>query len=266
MLDETEWLAQKSITNFVTVPKMVAAHAHDDGRSRRSFPHGALVPATGEAPVTPPLSRLMLAVGLMAAGMLLLEVLITRFFSVMFLYHYSFFAVCLVMSGLALGGLMAARWNAPAMSGEEFRTRLTTLASAFSALSVAALVVLVTQPVYPMTHVPGMAAILFPALAFLPGLVCAGGVPGPGLRPRSDRDPQAVRRRPPDGRRGVRRGGGDHPRSPGAVLPADRGGARVRGRARPAAGARHPAPGGSADVLRVAGRHALRRRHRRGPI
>ena len=64
--------------------------------------------------------------------MLLFEVVVTRLFSVLFFYHFSFFAISLVMSGLVVGGILASRWNAGALSGRSFATRLAVLSALFS--------------------------------------------------------------------------------------------------------------------------------------
>lgn len=61
-------------------------------------------PGTGErAPVA-----VVFGVAAIAAAMLQLEVLVSRLFSVLFYYHYSFFAISIVMAGLTFGGLIAA--------------------------------------------------------------------------------------------------------------------------------------------------------------
>jgi hypothetical protein len=51
-----------------------------------------------------PPRALVAAVACVAAAMLLFEVVVTRLFSVLFYYHFSFFAISLVMSGLVVGG------------------------------------------------------------------------------------------------------------------------------------------------------------------
>ena len=76
--------------------------------------------------------RLPAAVACVAAAMLLFELVVTRIFSVLFFYHFSFFAISLVMSGLVLGGILAARWNVPAENADAFSTRLARLAWMFS--------------------------------------------------------------------------------------------------------------------------------------
>jgi hypothetical protein len=75
----------------------------------------------------PPLS-LRIAVACVAASTILAELCLTRVFSVLFYYHFSFFAVALAMSGLAIGGLMAARRASEEVSAADFQILLADLA------------------------------------------------------------------------------------------------------------------------------------------
>jgi hypothetical protein len=105
--------------------------------------------------------------------MLLLELIATRLFSALFFYHYTFFAISLVMSGLTFGGLLAARWHVAALTEADFRGRLAGLASVFALGTLAALLVIVAHP--PVDYgAPGLGTVLLLALAFLPGLTAAG--------------------------------------------------------------------------------------------
>ncbi len=108
--------------------------------------------------------------------MLSLELLITRIFSVLFYYHYSFFAVSLAMSGLAFGGLLAARWDVRNMSEEAFKRRLAILSLVFSGDVIAALAYVLTfgapKQFYAM---PSLASVAVSALIFLPAMITAGG-------------------------------------------------------------------------------------------
>lgn len=61
----------------------------------------SLLPAKASATV-------YLTVGILAGAMLLVELLVTRLFSALLFYHYSFFAVSIVMTGLTVGGLLSA--------------------------------------------------------------------------------------------------------------------------------------------------------------
>lgn len=105
--------------------------------------------------------------------MLLLELIATRLFSALFFYHYTFFAISLVMSGLTFGGLLAARWHVAALSETDFGGRLAGLATVFSLGTLAALLFIVGHP--PVGYgAPGFGTVMLFALAFLPGLTAAG--------------------------------------------------------------------------------------------
>jgi hypothetical protein len=106
--------------------------------------------------------------------MLLFEIVITRVFSILFFYHFSFFAITLVMSGLVLGGILAARWNAGSLSDASCHRRLSLLAVLFAAGLTLGLVVLVAFTRPDVDRVPSPAEVLLHALVFLPSLVAAG--------------------------------------------------------------------------------------------
>jgi hypothetical protein len=129
-----------------------------------------MTPAAGSPP-----HRLVLSVALVTAAMLFLELVTTRLFSVLFFYHYSFFAVSLVMSGLSLGGLLASRWDLRAATDREFRDRLGRLAILFSGATLGAVLFVASRPVvsYPAGP-PSTSTVALFAVAFVPGLVAAG--------------------------------------------------------------------------------------------
>lgn len=121
-----------------------------------------------------PPRRLALSVACVAASMLLFEVVITRLFSVLFFYHFSFFAVTLAMSGFVIGGILAARWNPARLSDHEFTHRLGLLSAIFAA-GLAGAFLLFTGFARPDTaHTPTALGVVSYALLFLPGLVAAG--------------------------------------------------------------------------------------------
>ena len=103
--------------------------------------------------------------------MLLFELPVTRLFSVLFFYHFSFFAISLVMSGLVIGGVWAARWNVREMSERACLSRLSVLGWAFSATMLASLVVMLAMPA--ASNTPSLLAVALQAVVFLPGLVAA---------------------------------------------------------------------------------------------
>ena len=106
--------------------------------------------------------------------MLLFEVVVTRLFSVLFFYHFSFFAISLVMSGLVVGGIVVSRWNAAALSERSFAMRLAVLSAVFSAATGAAVVGLVRTAELDTSQTPSLMGVAVYALLFLPGLVAAG--------------------------------------------------------------------------------------------
>src|SRR5713101_1047299 len=94
---------------------------------------------------SPPLS-LRVAVACVATSTILTELCLTRVFSVLFFYHFSFFAVVLAMSGLAIGGLMAARRASGQVSAANFDTFLAYLALGGAVAGLTALALLVCVP------------------------------------------------------------------------------------------------------------------------
>ena len=73
-----------------------------------------------------PPRRLMLAVALVASATLVEEILVTRLSSVLFYYHFSFFSIALVMSGLVIGGLIVL-----AIGDNPLKVYLLLITSAF---------------------------------------------------------------------------------------------------------------------------------------
>jgi len=106
--------------------------------------------------------------------MLLFEVVVTRLFSVLFYYHFSFFAISLVMSGLVVGGILASRWDAAGLSEQSFATRLAVLSALFSVTTLAGIVVLVNAVELDVFSTLSLGRVAFYATLFLPGLIAAG--------------------------------------------------------------------------------------------
>jgi MFS family permease len=121
-----------------------------------------------------PPRALLLSVALLTGALLLVELIVTRLFSVLFFYHYSFFAVSLVMSGLSLGGLIAARWNTRSESDEQFHRRLAGLALLFSGATISALAIVAAFPTIDRGQTPATMTVGLLALVFVPGLTAAG--------------------------------------------------------------------------------------------
>ena len=121
-----------------------------------------------------PPGRLAVAVACVASAMLLVEIIVTRLFSVLFYYHFSFFAVSLVMSGLVIGGILAARTDPREGSEEVFERSLSVLSSQFSALIIVALVAITTFTQPDIGGAPSLVMVALYGLIFLPGLIAAG--------------------------------------------------------------------------------------------
>ena len=85
--------------------------------------------------------HLFIAVPLMSFSMLLFEIAITRAFSILYDYHYSFLAVTLAFSGLGLGAFLYES----KIKSRQFENTLITLTGAIFSLSVTILVYLSTM-------------------------------------------------------------------------------------------------------------------------
>lgn len=121
----------------------------------------------------PPLS-LRIGVACVAASTILAELCLTRVFSVLFYYHFSFFAVALAMSGLAIGGLVAAR-HAPAQaSAADFETFLAGLALGGAVAGIMALSLVVSVPL----DTAYLLGVVLGALIWLPSFVLSGAFLG----------------------------------------------------------------------------------------
>jgi hypothetical protein len=89
-----------------------------------------------------PWPQVYLCVALTTMGTLLLELSLTRIFSVVFFYHFAFLAISIALFGLGVGGVFSyvvAGWKAPLF------TRLGRLSALNSLLVVLALVVILAQ-------------------------------------------------------------------------------------------------------------------------
>src|ERR1019366_189223 len=86
--------------------------------------------------------EVFLCVALTTMATLLLELALTRIFSVVFYYHFAFLAISIALFGLGLGGVFSyvvATWKAPLF------TRLGRLSAVNSLLVILALAVLLAQ-------------------------------------------------------------------------------------------------------------------------
>src|SRR5208337_5681127 len=86
--------------------------------------------------------RIYLALALTTFATLLLELSLTRIFSVVFYYHFAFLAISIALFGLGAGGVFSyviAGWKAPLF------TRLGRLSAINSFLVILALAVILAQ-------------------------------------------------------------------------------------------------------------------------
>src|SRR3974377_1156701 len=89
-----------------------------------------------------PWPQVFLCVALTTMATLLLELSLTRIFSVVFYYHFAFLAISIAMFGLGAGGVFSyvvARWKAPLF------TRLGRLSAINSLLVIVALAVVLGE-------------------------------------------------------------------------------------------------------------------------
>src|SRR3974377_1879968 len=89
-----------------------------------------------------PWPQVFLCVSITTMATLLLELALTRIFSVVFYYHFAFLAISIALFGLGLGGVFSyvvATWKAPLF------TRLGRLSVVNSLLVIVALTVLLAQ-------------------------------------------------------------------------------------------------------------------------
>jgi len=89
-----------------------------------------------------PWSQVYLCVSLTTLATLLLELSLTRIFSVVFYYHLAFLAISIALFGLGIGGVfsyIAGGWKAPLYE------RLGRLSAANSFLVILALAVILIQ-------------------------------------------------------------------------------------------------------------------------
>ncbi|MGE5648535.1 MAG: hypothetical protein ACM336_22380 [Acidobacteriota bacterium] len=98
-----------------------------------------------------PWRRIYLGVGITTLATLLLELSLTRIFSVVFYYHFAFLAISIALFGLGAGGVFS---YVVARRGGDFYAKLGSLAAANAVLVIVALVFVLTRK-----GDPGYAAI-----------------------------------------------------------------------------------------------------------
>src|SRR5258708_15269769 len=90
----------------------------------------------------------MLAVALVSFASLLLELALTRLFSVVLFYHFAFFAISAALLGLHSGGVFA-HIRRPSLHRFDIRTLLAWLCILHSIVILAAVEVVLQPPVSP---------------------------------------------------------------------------------------------------------------------
>jgi hypothetical protein len=112
-------------------------------------------------------------IGGSAAAVIYTEIVLTRLFSVLLFYHYSFLAVAIALFGLAAGGLSAARENSPADDQALYRLLRNLLSRSGQALLALILVLVTASPTANPVIVAVCLALLSSVPLFLLGKVLA---------------------------------------------------------------------------------------------
>ena len=114
------------------------------------------------------------AVFCMSLSLLLSELLLTRIFSVLFMYHFAFMVISLALFGLGVGGI--AVYLFPGAFAGDLQRRLVTLALAFSAAVVLLVLFLFNFPLAISSGVRGTLTValvyMVASLPFLVGGTC----------------------------------------------------------------------------------------------
>ncbi len=119
-------------------------------------------------------SAIVAGVALVAAGMLILELLATRFFSALFYYHYSFFAISIVMAGLTLGALLCAKMLREQDPEPVLAAHLGKVCLVFSGATALATLFFVYYSHLILDRLPQWWEIALLASAYLPALTACG--------------------------------------------------------------------------------------------
>ncbi len=124
-------------------------------------------PGALRASSSPGLPRLAAAAAGLGAGGLILEIALTRLFSVLLFYHYVFLVLAVALLGLGLGGALAALLPDRAMRGREYAAG----ASALAAMTTVAATVVSAR------WLPSDLPLLHGAVALIPFLFVGIAIP-----------------------------------------------------------------------------------------
>jgi hypothetical protein len=111
--------------------------------------------------------QLLIAAALLGGATLILEISLTRHFSVLLFYNYVFLVLAVALLGLGLGGALAATLPKRPTRAEEYAAAAATLAALFTAVAI-----LLSAQV-----LPAGAPLLHAAVALLPFLATGVAVP-----------------------------------------------------------------------------------------
>lgn len=116
----------------------------------------------------------LMGVLLISMSLLLAELLLTRIFSVLFMYHFAFLVISLALFGMGVGGI--AVYLYPQRFGGDLQRRLVTLTLAFTATMVFLVLFLFNLPLTPSSSLRGTLTIalvyVVSALPFFVGGTC----------------------------------------------------------------------------------------------
>lgn len=129
-----------------------------------AYPFSRLPPSASRLP---PFPRLLASAFALGAGGLILEIALTRLFSVLLFYHYVFLVLAVALLGLGLGGALASLLPDRATRGQEYAAG----AAALAALSTIAVTIVSAR------WLPSSMPLLHGAVALIPFLFVGIAMP-----------------------------------------------------------------------------------------
>jgi spermidine synthase len=116
----------------------------------------------------------LLGILTLSLSLLLTEILLTRVFSVLFMYHFAFLVISAALFGLGVGGI--AVYLYPERFGGDLQSRLVSLTLCFAAALVMLVLFLFNLPLVPSTSIQGTVVLVVvfvaSALPFFVGGAC----------------------------------------------------------------------------------------------